>query len=111
MLIGSFFVANTTTRHDYAESLHTRCRDVALLLFLFHSALRRHECARLLWSNLMFDKRGVVVVIRQSKTDKESKGQNDRDTSARSCVLPGGRYGEMEVDESRRRWEPCVSLD
>ena len=22
MLIGSFFVANTTTRHDYAESLH-----------------------------------------------------------------------------------------
>jgi integrase len=52
-----------------------RCRDVALLLFLFHSAMRRNEIAKLLWSDLSFDKRGVVVLIRQSKTDKESKGQ------------------------------------
>ena len=52
-----------------------RCRDVALLLFMFHSAMRRSEVAALLWSDLMFDKRGVVVLIRQSKTDKESNGQ------------------------------------
>jgi integrase len=52
-----------------------RSRDVALLLFMFHSAMRRGEIARLHWSDLTFDKRGVQVLIRQSKTDKESKGQ------------------------------------
>ena len=52
-----------------------RCRDVALLLFMFRSAMRCNEVARLLWSDLTFDKRGVVELIRQSKTDKESKGQ------------------------------------
>ena len=52
-----------------------RCRDVALLLFMFHSAMRRNEVAHLLWSDLTFDRRGVVVVIRQSKTDQEAKSQ------------------------------------
>ena len=52
-----------------------RCRDVALLLFMFHSAMRRNEVAHLLWSDLAFDRRGVVVVIRQSKTDQEAKSQ------------------------------------
>jgi integrase len=52
-----------------------RCRDVALLLFMFHSAMRRNEIAKLLWSDLSCDKRGVVVLIRQSKTDKVSQGQ------------------------------------
>ena len=52
-----------------------RCRDVSLLLFMFHSAMRRNEIARLRWSDLTFDRRGVQVLIRQSKTDKESKGQ------------------------------------
>ena len=52
-----------------------RCRDVALLLFMFHSAMRRSEVASLLWSDLTFDKRGVVVVIRKSKTDQECKSQ------------------------------------
>ena len=54
---------------------NTRCRDVALLLFMFHSAMRRNEIAHLLWSDLTFDRRGVVVVIRQSKTDQECKSQ------------------------------------
>ena len=52
-----------------------RCRDEALLLFMLHSAMRRSEVAALLWSDLSFDKRGVVVVIRKSKTDQESKSQ------------------------------------
>ena len=52
-----------------------RCRDVALLLFMFHSAMRRNEVAHLLWSDLTFDRRGVVVLIRQSKTDQEAKSQ------------------------------------
>ena len=54
---------------------HKRCRDVALLLFMFHSAMRRNEVAHLLWSDLTFDRRGVVMVIRQSKTDQEAKSQ------------------------------------
>ena len=54
---------------------NTRCRDVCLLLFLFFSAMRRSEVSKLMWSDLTFDKRGVVVQIRQSKTDKEAKGQ------------------------------------
>ena len=52
-----------------------RCRDVALLLFMFFSAMRRSEVAALLWSDLTFDKRGVVVLIRKSKTDQECKSQ------------------------------------
>ena len=52
-----------------------RCRDVALLLFMFFSAMRRNEIAALLWSDLTFDKRGVIVLIRKSKTDQECKSQ------------------------------------
>ena len=68
-------VAAEATDDDENPMPNKRCRDVALLLFMFHSAMRRNEVAHLLWSDLTFDKRGVVVVVRQSKTDKESKGQ------------------------------------
>ena len=51
-------------------------RGSALLLFMFHSAMRRNEVAHLLWSDLTFDRRGVVVVIRKSKTDQEAKSQS-----------------------------------
>ena len=52
-----------------------RCRDMALLLFMFHSAMRRQEIAHLLWSDLTFDRRGVAIVIRKSKTDQEARSQ------------------------------------
>jgi integrase len=68
-------VAAEATDVDGNPMPNKRCRDVALLLFMFHSALRRSEVASLLWSDLTFDKRGVVVVIRKSKTDQESKSQ------------------------------------
>ena len=67
--------AAAATDEDDSPMPNNRWRDVALLLFMFHSAMRRNEIAKLLWSDLTFDKRGVVVLIRQSKTDKESKGQ------------------------------------
>lgn len=54
---------------------NTQCRDVCLLLFLFYSAMRRNEVVRLMWNDLTFDARGVLVRIRQSKTDKEATGQ------------------------------------
>jgi integrase len=68
-------VAAEAVDEDGQAMPNKRCRDVALLLFMFHSAMRRNENAKLLWSDLSFDKRGLVVLIRQSKTDKESKGQ------------------------------------
>ena len=64
------------TRSDGGDAMpNTRCRDVCLLLFMFFSAMRRSEIQQLLWSDLTFDTRGVVVQIGHSKTDKESKGQ------------------------------------
>ena len=68
-------VAALTTNDDGDAMPNTRCRDVRLLLFMFFSAMRRSEVEHLLWSDLTFDTRGVVVQIGQSKTDKESKGQ------------------------------------
>ena len=64
------------TRNDDGDAMpNTRCRDVCLLLFLFFSAMRRSEVEALLWSDLTFEARGVVVRIRQSKTDQGSNGQ------------------------------------
>ena len=68
-------VAAEWTDEDGNAMPNKRCRDVALLLFMFFSAMRRSEVAALLWSDLTFDKRGVVVVIRKSKTDQECKSQ------------------------------------
>ena len=68
-------IAASTTDDDGNVMTNTRCRDVCLLLFLFFSAMRRNEVVKLLWSDLTFDARGVVVRIQQSKTDKEARGQ------------------------------------
>ena len=67
--------ARRATDADGHAMPNKRCRDVALLLFMFFSAMRRSEVAALLWSDLRFDKRGVVVLIRKSKTDQECKSQ------------------------------------
>ena len=81
------------TRSDGGDAMpNTRCRDVCLLLFMFFSAMRRSEIEHLLWSDLTFDTRGVVVQIGQSKTDKESKGQtiaiSRLDDSERAAFCP-----------------------
>ena len=68
-------LAAVVTDKDGNAMPNKRCRDVCLLLFLFFSAMRRNEITRLSWSDLSFDQRKVVVMIRQSKTDQESKGQ------------------------------------
>ena len=67
--------AAEVTDDDGNAMPNKRCRDVALLLFMFHSAMRRNEVAHLSWSDLTFDRRGVVLVIRKSKTDQEAKSQ------------------------------------
>lgn len=63
------------TDKDGNAMSNTQSRDRCLLLFLFFSAMRRSEVQNLLWSDLTFDHRGVQVLIRQSKTDQECKGQ------------------------------------
>jgi integrase len=68
-------VAALKTSEDGGALPNTRCRDVCLLLFLFFSAMRRSEVEQLLWSDLTFDTRGVVVRIGHSKTDHQSRGQ------------------------------------
>ncbi|MGA8474909.1 MAG: tyrosine-type recombinase/integrase [Candidatus Cybelea sp.] len=49
-------------------------RDRAVVLLGFAAALRRSELAALHIEDLRFEKRGLVVTIRRSKTDQEAKG-------------------------------------
>jgi integrase len=49
-------------------------RDRAIVLLGFAAALRRSELAALRVEDLRFEKRGLIVTIRQSKTDQEAKG-------------------------------------
>lgn len=50
-------------------------RDKALLAFGWASAMRRSEIVALNWEDLSFVDEGVIVTIRQSKTDKYGEGQ------------------------------------
>jgi integrase len=49
-------------------------RDRAIVLLGFAAALRRSELAALRAEDLRFEKRGLIVTIRRSKTDQEAKG-------------------------------------
>lgn len=49
-------------------------RDRAVLLLGFSAALRRSELAALRVEDLRFEKRGLIVTIRRSKTDQEGAG-------------------------------------
>lgn len=49
-------------------------RDRAIVLLGFAAALRRSELAGLRVEDLRFEKRGLIVTIRRSKTDQEAKG-------------------------------------
>ena len=50
-------------------------RDKALLMFGWFSAMRRSEIVQLNWQDITFIKEGIIVNIRQSKTDKFGEGQ------------------------------------
>jgi integrase len=50
-------------------------RDRALLSFGWASAMRRSEIVALNWEDLKFIDEGIIVTIKQSKTDKFSEGQ------------------------------------
>lgn len=69
-----------TTDHLRAMLLEVRGddlkakRDRAIVLLGFAAALRRSELAALRVEDLRFEKRGLLVTIRRSKTDQEAKG-------------------------------------
>jgi len=50
-------------------------RDRALLLIGFGAALRRSELVALNYEDLEFTEEGLVVTLRRSKTDQESRGR------------------------------------
>lgn len=50
-------------------------RDKALLAFGWASALRRSEIVALNWQDINFITEGIIVTIRQSKTDQYKEGQ------------------------------------
>lgn len=58
---------------DAASDLRS-LRDRCLLLVGFHGALRRSELAAINVEDLRFEKHGVVLTIRRSKTDQEAAG-------------------------------------
>ena len=96
-------VAAVKTNDDGDAMPNTRCRDVSLLLFLFFSAMRRSEVEQLLWSDLTFDVRGVVVQIRHSKTDNASKGQTI-DISRREDGAASGRRADFCPVTALQAW-------
>lgn len=50
-------------------------RDRSLLSFGWFSAMRRSEIVNLNWEDIQFIKEGIIITIRQSKTDKFGEGQ------------------------------------
>jgi integrase len=50
-------------------------RDRAIVVLGFASSLRRSELAALLLSDVTFDDRGLVVLVRKSKTDQDGAGR------------------------------------
>lgn len=53
-----------------------QARDRALVLFAFASAMRRSEIAEIDLADLEFDRRGLSVKIKRSKTDQSGEGQS-----------------------------------
>ena len=60
-------------------------RDRALLLLGFAGALRRSELVGLDVEDVKFEKEGIVLSLRRSKTDQEGEGQ--------TIAIPYGRHG------------------
>ena len=58
-----------------SPACHYGIRDRALLLVGFAGALRRSELVSLNWGDVEFLDRGMMLTIRQSKTDQEGKGR------------------------------------
>lgn len=72
-------------------------RDRALLLFGWASAMRRSEIIALDWQDITYVDEGIMVTIRQSKTDQFGLGQK--------IAIINGRNEETCPVRSLKRWQ------
>ena len=90
---------------DKDETLITK-RNKAIILLGFYGALRRSEIANLQWEEVVFENQGIVLTLRNAKTDKKGEGQN--------CVIPAGRDKKCPVQallawrQASKLWEGPV---
>lgn len=73
-------------------------RDTALLLLGYKAALRRSEIAGLLWSDIEQLPEGVVLTLRDSKTDNKHTGQRV------GIVAEAGEYCAVQALMRWRAW-------
>lgn len=73
-------------------------RDRALLLLGYKAALRRSELSGLDWEHIELRSEGVVLHLRNSKTDKSHTGQRV------AVVAEGGSFCAVQALEAWRRW-------
>ena len=71
-----------TSMVSYLDDIKTgsALRDRALILVGFFGAFRRSELVSMMWEDIDWEKEGIKINIKHSKTDQESKGQ--------VCILP-----------------------
>lgn len=81
--------------NELDESLPA-CRDRALLLVTFAGGFRRSEVAALDLGDIRFEKPGVVVTLRRSKTDQAG--------AEREVAIPRLRGSEMCAVEALEAW-------
>jgi integrase len=78
-------------------------RDRAIVLLGFSAALRRSEIAALDVRDLRFDRQGLVVTLRRSKTDQEGIG--------REIGLPFVELEQLCAARAVRRWLDAAGID
>jgi site-specific recombinase XerD len=86
---------------DAPEDLQT-VRNRALLLIGFAGALRRSELVGLQYEDLRFTDDGLVLTIRQSKTDQEREGQ--------TIGIPYGSHPKTCPVRAVRNWLECSAV-
>ena len=92
-----YSIVSQLTEND----VHTR-QSRLLLLFLFHSAMRRSEMQNTIWKSITFKPQGMVVVIPISKTGKNQQITIPR--RARDDPLPCVVH---ELERWKRRYGGC----
>ena len=78
-------------------------RDRALLLLGFAGAFRRSELVALDVADLQFNRQGVVVTLRRSKTDQEGQG--------RAIGIPHGANAATCPVKALRAWLKAAGID
>ncbi len=76
-------------------------RNRAIILLGFYGALRRSEISNLQWGEVVFEDQGVVLTLRNAKTDKKGEGQK--------CIIPAGRDNKCPV-QALLEWRQALKL-